>query len=86
MKGAYANSANPSLLNIGLVQQNCLENCKTGVMEDGKVHDTEPDEDCYDVFCKSEYGDACEDGRVRVIKVSWRVGELLRGLRIKIKR
>ena len=67
---AYKNSGDPHLLNIGLVQQNCVENCKSGVLEGGKITDIEPDEDCYDKFCESEWGEACRDGRVRVVKVN----------------
>lgn len=57
------------MLNVGLVQQNCVENCKSGVLEGGKIADIEPDDDCYEEFCKTEWGAACRDGRVRVIKV-----------------
>ncbi|GMH89395.1 hypothetical protein TrST_g2316 [Triparma strigata] len=67
--GAYSNSANPKLLNFGITQQNCVENCKSGVLEGGKIEDVEADEDCYEEFCKGEWGEACKDGRVRVLKV-----------------
>ena len=30
---AYAKAKNPELLNIGLVQQNCVENCKSGILD-----------------------------------------------------
>jgi hypothetical protein len=43
----YEKAANPEKLYIGLVQQNCEANCKTGVLENGKVEDAPPDIDCY---------------------------------------
>lgn len=47
---AYAKSKNPNKLNIGLVQQNCEANCRSGVLEGGKMEDVEPDEDCHNVL------------------------------------
>ncbi|GMH57882.1 hypothetical protein TrLO_g13688 [Triparma laevis f. longispina] len=69
LTGAYSNSFNPKKLNFGITQQNCVEDCKSGVLEGGKVEDVEPDEDCYEEFCKGKWGEACEDGRVRVLKI-----------------
>lgn len=43
----YEKAANPEKLYIGLVQQNCEANCKSGVLENGKVEDAPPDIDCY---------------------------------------
>jgi len=43
----YEKAANPEKLFVGLVQQNCEANCKTGVLENGKVENAPPDIDCY---------------------------------------
>jgi hypothetical protein len=51
LRGAYSNAANPEKLFVGLVQQNCEQNCKTGVLDGGKIEDTEPDPDCHKIFC-----------------------------------
>ena len=36
VKGAFGKAKNPEKLFIGLVQQNCHENCRSGVLEGGK--------------------------------------------------
>jgi len=67
---AYAKSLQPNNLNVGLVQQNCVRDCMSGVLQNGEVEHSEPDEDCYQVFCDSEIGKPhCEANRVRVLKV-----------------
>uniref|UniRef100_A0A6U4ERP7 Glycosyltransferase 2-like domain-containing protein n=1 Tax=Phaeomonas parva TaxID=124430 RepID=A0A6U4ERP7_9STRA len=52
----YHEALHPERIFVGLVQQNCLEDCKTGVLEGGQVRDADPDPDCYAHFCKSEMG------------------------------
>jgi hypothetical protein len=36
----------PEGLYVGLVEQNCYRNCKTGVLKDLSVRDAPPDVDC----------------------------------------
>jgi Glycosyltransferase (GlcNAc) len=52
LKWAYEHAANPEKLFVGLVQQNCEHDCKTGVMDGGKIEDTDPDPDCHKIFCE----------------------------------
>jgi hypothetical protein len=67
---AYQKAKYPELLYVGLVQQNCLENCRTGIQEDGVAHPTDPDPDCYDTFCRTEIGkEHCNAGRLRVLRM-----------------
>lgn len=49
---AYGNATNPEKLFTGLVQQNCVKDCMTGVLVGGAVEKTEPDIDCHKEFCK----------------------------------
>ncbi|KAL7559540.1 hypothetical protein ACA910_011930 [Epithemia clementina (nom. ined.)] len=53
---AYAKAQHPDQLFVGLVQQNCHENCKSGVLANGTVEDVPPDDDCYAKFCASDIG------------------------------
>lgn len=48
---AYGNATNPERLFTGLVQQNCVTDCRTGVLVGGGVEKTEPDMDCHKEFC-----------------------------------
>jgi hypothetical protein len=67
---AYAKAKNPDKLFVGLVQQNCHKDCKSGVMEGGKVEDVEPDQNCYQVFCETDQGKRlCEQGNIRNLEV-----------------
>ena len=67
---AYSQAERPEFLYIGLVQQNCNEKCRTGVLDGGKIEDTEPDEDCAKLFCESAVGAPhCKAGRVRTLLV-----------------
>ena len=50
---AYGNASNPEKLFTGLVQQNCVANCRTGVLVGGKMDDTDADMDCHKEFCKA---------------------------------
>ena len=70
IKGAYEKSKNPDKLFVGLVQQNCVKNCRSGVLADLTKVDVEPDEDCHARFCESDAGrEHCEAGRVRALHV-----------------
>eukprot|EP00980_Cylindrotheca_fusiformis_P018940 scaffold6331_cov195-Cylindrotheca_fusiformis.AAC.4 len=67
---AYKKAKNPEKLFIGLVQQNCHSNCRSGVLEGGKMEDVEPDQDCYKAFCESSEGrQICENKQVRLLDV-----------------
>lgn len=72
ISGAYGKSKNPDMLNVGLVQQNCLENCRSGILDGtGRMEDVPPDDDCYTLFCQSELGRPhCEAGRVRQMLIN----------------
>lgn len=50
---AYGNATHPERLFTGLVQQNCVNNCRTGVLVGGRMEETEPDMDCHKEFCKA---------------------------------
>ena len=50
---AYGNASHPEQLFTGLVQQNCVQNCRTGVLVGGRMEQTEPDMDCHKEFCKA---------------------------------
>lgn len=64
---AYEKSKNPYLLNVGLVQQNCVEDCIGGILDKtGRTEKVPPDDDCYKLFCESDIGkEHCAAGRVR---------------------
>ena len=70
LQEAYARATHPEKLFVGLVQQNCYTDCRTGIMEDGKSKPANPDLDCYDLFCHSDTGKPhCDAQRVRVLQV-----------------
>jgi Glycosyltransferase (GlcNAc) len=50
---AYGNATNPEKLFTGLVQQNCVNNCKTGVLVGGIIQEAPPDDGCHDLFCRA---------------------------------
>jgi len=62
LREAYKHATNPEKLFVGLVQQNCEHDCKTGVLEGGKIEDTDPDPDCHKIFCE-EHPEYCEQIR-----------------------
>ena len=68
LNGAYQKSKNPSNLFVGLVQQNCHQDCKSGIMDGGGVEDVEPDVDCYKAFCEGPMRAYC--GNVRVLNIN----------------
>lgn len=61
---AYEKAKNPEKLFVGLVQQNCHKDCKSGILEGGKVEDVEPDVDCYKAFCEGPNAKYCDQVRV----------------------
>lgn len=62
----FSKADRPDYLFVGLVQQNCVSGCKTGVLEGGVVNDVEPDIDCYDTFCDTDIGAPyCDNSQVR---------------------
>lgn len=71
LQEAYRKAKNPNNLFVGLVQQNCLHDCRSGIMEDGKSHPLpDPDPDCHQLFCGSEVGKPhCQAGRLRVLHI-----------------
>lgn len=67
---AYKKAKNPEKLFVGLVQQNCHADCRSGILEGGKTESVEPDQDCYKAFCDTEDGRAhCAAGRVRPLDI-----------------
>jgi hypothetical protein len=64
---AYEKAKRPQQLFVGLVQQNCLDHCRSGVLEGGAMEDVEPDEDCGALFCASR-PDLCDN--VRVLRIN----------------
>ena len=68
LNGAYQKSKNPRNLFVGLVQQNCHQDCKSGIMDGGGVEDVEPDVDCYKAFCEGPMRAYC--GNVRVLNIN----------------
>lgn len=69
IKWAYENAKNPENLFVGLVQQNCHADCKSGILEGGKIEPVEPDQDCYKAFCEGEGKKYCERRQVRVLDI-----------------
>jgi hypothetical protein len=50
---AFGNASSPEKLFVGLVQQNCVNDCRSGVLVGGNMEDTDPDMDCHKEFCKA---------------------------------
>mmetsp|Transcript_6802 Transcript_6802/g.7719 ORF Transcript_6802/g.7719 Transcript_6802/m.7719 type:complete len:553 (+) Transcript_6802:105-1763(+) len=71
VRNAFGKSKNPEKLFVGMVQQNCHEDCKGGILDaSGRTEDVEPDQDCYKAFCDSAEGKSlCEKGHVRLLDV-----------------
>jgi len=69
IKWAYEKAKNPDKLFVGLVQQNCHENCVSGVLDGGVVESVGPDVDCYKSFCEGEGMEFCDNGQVRVLNI-----------------
>jgi [Skp1-protein]-hydroxyproline N-acetylglucosaminyltransferase len=67
---AFSKARNPENLFVGLVQQNCEEKCRSGVLEGGKVEDVGADPDCYTLFCSSNEGKKyCNNDQIRLLKM-----------------
>ena len=68
---AYAKAKNPENLFIGLVQQNCHKDCKSGVLSNLTMVQVPPDEDCYQAFCDSDLGKSgiCDRHQIRVLNI-----------------
>jgi hypothetical protein len=70
LQDAYSKAKYPEKLYTGLVQQNCNQNCTSGVLEGGVTEPAGPDADCHQLFCESLEGRPhCETGRVRVLNI-----------------
>jgi [Skp1-protein]-hydroxyproline N-acetylglucosaminyltransferase len=63
---AYGNATYPERLFVGLVQQNCYENCRSGVQDGGGTLQISPDEDCHVSFCNM-HPDLCS--QIRPVKL-----------------
>ena len=67
---AYEKAQNPDKLFIGLVQQNCHDDCRSGILEGGKTESVEPDQNCYQAYCETPEGaDKCANGQIRLIDI-----------------
>ena len=67
---AYQKSHRPEQLFVGIVQQNCHANCRSGVLANLKMEDVPPDDDCYQLFCDSDIGKSiCANNQVRVLNI-----------------
>ncbi|CAM9563859.1 unnamed protein product [Chrysoparadoxa australica] len=61
----YTKAAHPERLHVGVVQQNCVADCTSGVLEGGKTEVVDPDPDCVKTFCLTpEGGVYCGSGQV----------------------
>lgn len=72
MRLMFENAARPEKLSVGLLQQNCYENCKGGALEGGVIPDVEPDVECLAEFCAegSEFRKYCESGQIISMRIS----------------
>jgi [Skp1-protein]-hydroxyproline N-acetylglucosaminyltransferase len=67
---AYAKAKNPDKLFIGLVQQNCHANCKSGVLANLTMVQVPPDDDCEAKFCETDLGKPiCANKQIRVLNI-----------------
>jgi [Skp1-protein]-hydroxyproline N-acetylglucosaminyltransferase len=67
---AYAKAKFPDKLFVGLIQQNCHHNCKSGVLANITMVDTPPDDDCYELFCATKLGrPICQRKQVRLLNI-----------------
>ncbi|CAB9506543.1 Glycosyltransferase (GlcNAc) [Seminavis robusta] len=71
MSQAYQKAKYADKLFVGLIQQRCYKDCRTGIMEDGKSRpQPEPDPDCHKDFCASTIGKPhCQAGRIRALHI-----------------
>ena len=69
LETAFAKAAHPDRLFVGLVQQNCFHDCRTGVLPNGTTSPAPPDPDCQALFCATEIGkEFCS--QIRVLHVN----------------
>jgi [Skp1-protein]-hydroxyproline N-acetylglucosaminyltransferase len=69
---AYKKAKNPEKLFVGLVQQNCHKDCKSGVLANLSMVPVPPDDDCYQLFCESDIAKdlhICDNHQVRVLNI-----------------
>lgn len=67
---AYKKAKSPEKLFIGLVQQNCHTNCKSGVLANLTMVHVPPDDDCYQQFCDTDLGKPiCDNKQLRVLNI-----------------
>jgi len=67
---AFAKAKNPEKLFVGLVQQNCEDKCRSGILDNNKMVDVKPDADCYLLFCSSQVGKKyCNEGHIRLLRM-----------------
>jgi len=67
---AFKKAKNPDKLFVGIVQQNCHHDCKSGVLADLSKKDVPPDDDCEAKFCETEMGKPiCDNKQVRVLNI-----------------
>jgi hypothetical protein len=67
---AYAKAKYPEKLFVGLTQQNCHQDCKSGVLANLSMVLVPPDEDCYQKFCDTPLGQPiCAKQQVRVLNI-----------------
>lgn len=64
---AYGNATYPDRLFVGLVQQNCYQDCQSGTQKHGGTIDAPPDEDCLQAFC-DRLPERCS--QIRAIKLT----------------
>ena len=64
---AYEKAKDPSNLFVGLVQQNCHQNCIGAETDEGEFEQVGPDEDCYEAFCKGYMNAYCSN--IRTLEV-----------------
>lgn len=67
---AYKKAKHPEKLFIGMVQQNCHSECRSGVLANLSMVPVEPDDDCYAKFCETALGKPiCKRDQIRVINI-----------------
>jgi hypothetical protein len=67
---AYKQSQNPEKLFVGMVQQNCHKECRSGVLANLSMVPVPPDDDCYEKFCETDLGKPiCANHQLRVLNI-----------------
>ena len=73
LKWAFEKAKYPEKIFVGLVQQNCYDHCRSGVLEGGRVEDVAPDIDCYKEFCDA-HPEYCNQIRILHVNESESLG------------